>query len=163
MFLYSCFEVPRGLTDIAFVTKAIKFLYYTNFILFGIGSFNCTFIKGFDKNIILGLIWIKVYFVNSFTLTSNLCDAFPMLGSFRTAGNFSGPNTLDLFRLLWCDFTTLLIKYSGYRFSIKMSFIFLLLNQVVLWNRSCKLSGIVFLLGLPSTSYYKKISNVSIA
>ena len=29
MFLYSDFVVPRSPTDIAFVTKAIKFVYYT--------------------------------------------------------------------------------------------------------------------------------------
>ena len=32
MFLYSGFEVPRSMSDIACVAKAVKFAYYTTFV-----------------------------------------------------------------------------------------------------------------------------------
>ena len=41
MLVYFGFDVPRSLTGLDFVAKVIKFVYYT------------TFIKDFDKNIIL--------------------------------------------------------------------------------------------------------------
>ena len=125
MFLGPSIEIPRSLSDIASFTEAIEFVYYTTFVYIWYRIFQLHFQYCFRNNYssrIYLIVCIYVVYVKTFSLFSYTRDISPIYGSLKTAGIFSGPYILALFRLLSRNSRTLLIKSDGYQFFTRTSF-----------------------------------------